>query len=150
MDSIIELHDQGGWRPAAALTASEHGLRFEYLLDYVFGDGPQQVALGLPVTTEAITATSGQANTPLAFLWDLVPQGRGRQHLANLLGISADDPGQDLELALHGAFAPIGRLRLDTAVRFYEQPRAAESGQSLAQQRRAAACRRHHPAHAVV
>jgi Uncharacterized protein related to capsule biosynthesis enzymes len=120
MDSIIELHHQGRWRPAAALTASAHGLRFEYLLDYVFGDRPQQVALGLPVTTEVTTARPGQANTPLAFLWDLVPQGRGRQHLANLLGISADDPGQDLELAGHGAFAPIGRLRLDTAVRFYE------------------------------
>src|SRR3546814_4773970 len=29
------------------------------------------------------------------------------------------DPTQDLLLAQHGAFAPIGRLRLDTAQRFY-------------------------------
>src|SRR3546814_19641740 len=58
--------------------------------------------------------------TPLAFLWDLVPQGRGRRHLANLLGVPEHDTTQDLLLAQHGAFAPIGRLRLDTAQRFYD------------------------------
>jgi len=122
MDSFIELNIAGTWHTAAALSVSDRRLRFEYLPEYVFGDAPKErVALGLPVSMETISADPSARQTPLAFLWDLVPQGRGRQHLANLLGVPDQDPGQDLYLAQHGAFAPIGRLRFDTAVEFYEQ-----------------------------
>lgn len=125
MDSLIELYADGRWRPAAALTVTARTVRFEYLPDYVFAGGVWPVALSLPVDMETVTAELGTPQTRLAFLWDLVPQGRGRQHLANLLGISEQDPAQDLFLAQHGAFAPIGRLRMDTAVRFYQQHSAA-------------------------
>ncbi len=122
MDSIIELHVGGIWRPAASLSVSPTSARFEYLPDYVFGDAPQAVALRLPINMEIVTAElRTTTTTDLAFLWDLAPQGRGRQHLANLLGVADQDPGQDLFLAQHGAYAPIGRLRFDTAVQFYQK-----------------------------
>lgn len=122
MESVIQLHHQGAWHPAAVVTASERELRFEYLAEYVFGDGPRlPVALGLPVRLATMRADTSQARTPLAFLWDLVPQGAGRRHLAGLLNVSDQDPSQDLYLAGHGAFAPIGQLRLETAVEFYNR-----------------------------
>lgn len=120
MDSQIYLHANGVWQPAATLTVEGQRVRFDYLPAYVFGDDPWPVALGLPVDLTGITATREASTTRLAFLWDLAPQGRGRQHLANLLGVAEQDPVQDLFLAQHGAFAPIGRLRMDTALQFYE------------------------------
>lgn len=119
MDSIIEIYTDGAWRPAARLEVGERSLRLEYLPDYVFSDRAEPIALTLPPTMEILQAPLAAATSPLAFLWDLVPQGRGRQYLAGLLGVSDQDPSQDLHLAQHGAFAPIGRLRMDTAVRFY-------------------------------
>lgn len=121
MDSLIYLHANDTWRPAATLTVTGRQVRFEYLAEYVFGDGIWPVALGLPVNMEIVKTASDAPDTPLAFLWDLVPQGRGRRHLANLLGVPEQDPTQDLFLAQHGAFAPIGRLRMDTALRFYQE-----------------------------
>lgn len=121
MDSIVELHADGVWHPAAQLSVGARGIRLEYLPEYVFGELAQPIALAVPPTMEILQASLAPQTNPLAFLWDLVPQGRGRQHLAGLLGVSDQDPAQDLFLAQHGAFAPIGRLRLDTAVRFYEE-----------------------------
>ena len=126
MDSTIELFDGGQWHPAATVSVTPDSLRFEYLPDYVFGGGTGRVALGLPVSMETQVAQLGASATPLAFLWDLVPQGRGRQYLADLLGMSAENPANDLPLAQHGAFAPIGRLRLDTAARFYRDHTAGQ------------------------
>ncbi|KAF1702861.1 type II toxin-antitoxin system HipA family toxin [Pseudoxanthomonas kaohsiungensis] len=125
MDSQIEIHLDGEWRAAGTLSVFERTARFEYLPEYVFGHpAPPPVALSLPVSMSIERAGLRQRKTPLAFLWDLVPQGRGRQHLANLLDVSDQDPDLDLFLAQHGAFAPIGRLRLSTAVAFYEKQTA--------------------------
>jgi serine/threonine-protein kinase HipA len=121
MDSIIELYSGGVWHPAAQLVVGDRGVRLEYLPEHVFGDTAEPIALTLPATMEIVQAPLEATTSPLAFLWDLVPQGRGRQHLAGLLGITDQDPTRDLFLAQHGAYAPIGRLRLDTAVRFYEE-----------------------------
>lgn len=121
MDSVIELHTGAAWHPAAQLSVGERVIRLEYLPDYVFGEAAEPIALALPPTMEILQAPLAPQTSPLAFLWDLVPQGRGRQHLAGLLGISDQDPAHDLFLAQHGAFAPIGRLRLNTAVHFYEE-----------------------------
>lgn len=119
MDSTIELFAAGQWRRAARVSVTPRSARFEYLPEYVFGEGTWPVALSLPVGMETYSVELNAATTPLAFLWDLVPQGRGRQYLANLLELSDQDGAQDLHLAQHGAFAPIGRMRLDTAVQFY-------------------------------
>ncbi|MDH5821979.1 HipA domain-containing protein [Luteimonas sp. RD2P54] len=107
------------------MSVGERAIRLEYLPEYVFGEAAEPLALALPPTMEILQAPLAPQTGPLAFLWDLVPQGRGRQHLAGLLGISDQDPARDLFLAQHGAFAPIGRLRLDTAVRFYEEHAAS-------------------------
>src|SRR3546814_15507546 len=79
MDSLIELHAEGAWHPAARMTTSARGLRFEYLTDYVFGTGTWPVALSLPVDMTIVSTPLDAPVTPLAFLWALVPQGRGRQ-----------------------------------------------------------------------
>lgn len=121
MDSLIEIHADGEWRPAATLTVTPDRVMFDYLLDYAFSESTWRVALGLPVDLTLRTAPTNATQTPLAFLWDLVPQGRGRQYLEGMLGYPANDPSRDLALAQHGAFAPIGRLRLNTAVSFYER-----------------------------
>src|SRR5690606_6958130 len=118
----LQIHAQGQWHQAAMVSATDRVQRFEYLPDYVFGNGPRlPVALGLPVRLDTVRATPAQARAPLAFLWDLVPLGAGGQLLAGLLGVSDQDPARDLYLAAHGAFAPIGQLRLETAVDFYRQ-----------------------------
>src|SRR3546814_20277682 len=92
MDSLIELHAEGAWHPAARMTTSARGLRFEYLTDYVFGTGTWPVALSLPVDMTIVSTPLDAPATPLAFLWDLVPHGRGRRHLATLLGVQEHDP----------------------------------------------------------
>lgn len=126
MDSTIELFAAGQWHRAATVSVTPRSVRFEYLPEYVFGEDALPVALSLPVGMEVQGVELGAPKTPLAFLWDLVPQGRGRQYLAGLLELSDQDPAQDLPLAQHGAFAPIGRLRLDTAVRFYRDHTAGQ------------------------
>lgn len=122
MESLIEIHLEGQWLTAGTLSVAGRAARFEYHPDYVFEHpAPLPVALNLPVSMTIERAGLQQRKSPLAFLWDLVPQGRGRQHLANLLDVSDQDPDLDLFLAQHGAFAPIGRLRLSTALQFYHE-----------------------------
>src|SRR3546814_15337211 len=106
MDSLIELHAEGAWHPAARMTTSARGLRFEYLTDYVFGTGTWPVALSLPVDMTIVSTPLDAPATPLAFLWDLVPQGRGRRHLATLQGVPEHIPTQDSSPDHPGAFAP--------------------------------------------
>lgn len=127
MRSIIEIFINGQWIPAADFEPMGQGPytgRFEYRPEYVFGDNPVPVSLTHPVTylSTGLDEDNVAAKCP-AFLLDLVPQGRGRAHLAGLLslGTGATD---ELTLAQHGAFNPIGNLRLDTAVEFYRQQAA--------------------------
>ncbi|WP_170285827.1 type II toxin-antitoxin system HipA family toxin [Propionivibrio limicola] len=122
MRSIIEIHQNGNWIPAAEFVPA--GARycgtFGYLPDYVFGDAPTPISFAQPVSMEYYGIDIDKGYQPLpAFLLDLVPQGRGRTYLARELGI-ADGDDADLLLAQHGAFNPIGNLRLNTAVEFYE------------------------------
>ncbi|BBO99492.1 phosphatidylinositol kinase [Sulfuriferula nivalis] len=52
-----------------------------------------------------------------SFLLDMVPQGNGRRFLIQQLGL-IDSDDLILPLIQHGAFNPVGRLRLDTAVTY--------------------------------
>ncbi|NMM27459.1 MAG: HipA domain-containing protein [Glaciimonas sp.] len=54
-----------------------------------------------------------------AFLFDLVPQGKGRHYLLGELGIP-DGGSADWPLLCAGAFNPIGRIRIKEAVVFYQ------------------------------
>lgn len=139
-DTIIEVHLDGTWVPAALLRArKDGGVDVDYLASYVFSDEPQPLALGLPVQLPAYAAAAeDELSAPRhprmpAFLYDLVPQGAGRRFLLRKLGL----PDADHVLApllMAGAFNPIGRLRVRSAVEFFDRERQSEgegSEQSL-------------------
>lgn len=125
-ESIIQLHRHGEWINAAKLVQLGPGrCRLEYEQDYIFSPDPWPLSLNLPVqfTDMAYTQPAGGAlevpNFGLPpFLFDLVPQGRGRALLIRELGL-ADIEGIELPLLMAGAFNPIGCLRLTSAVAFY-------------------------------
>ena len=99
--------------------------RFEYLPEYVFSDDPWPVAIGLPVgleperLIEGPTGPEPDRRAP-AFLYDLVPQGKGRKYLIELLHLQ-DSDSLIMPLVMAGAFNPIGCLRLDSAVAFFNE-----------------------------
>jgi serine/threonine-protein kinase HipA len=114
MKSIIEIHIDGKWHEAALIeSAGRDRCTFEYLPEYVFGGVCQPVSLTLPVSLE----TRYPMGVCPSFLLDMVPQGNGRRYLTQRLGLTDSD---DLIMPLiqHGAFNPVGRLRLDTAVAY--------------------------------
>lgn len=124
MRSNIEIFLNGEWVRAAEFTRlGSHPYMgvFEYDLDYVFSTNPVPVSLVLPVTGER-QGVDRDGNLPMcpSFLFDLIPQGRGRRYLCQQLNLQ-DGEQQDLVLAQYGAYAPIGNLRFDTAVQFYAQ-----------------------------
>lgn len=127
MRSTIELFLDGRWVPAAEFVPTGSGYRgtFEYLPEYVFSDSPIPVSFTLPVTMErqGVNAETGAPPPCPPFILDLVPQGKGRKFLVHELKV-ADGDDADLYFAQHGAFNPVGNLRLDTAVAFYEKHRA--------------------------
>ena len=114
MKSTIELFFDGIWYEAALIeSGGRDRCTFEYLPEYVFGDICQPVSLILPVSLES-RQLMGECPP---FLLDMVPQGNGRRYLTQRLGLTDSD---DLVMPLiqHGAFNPVGRLRLDTAVAY--------------------------------
>jgi serine/threonine-protein kinase HipA len=125
MKSLIEIYINGVWHEAALIeSGGRDSCTFEYLPKYVFGDVCQPVSLTLPVSLET---RQPMGNCP-PFLLDMVPQGNGRRYLIQQLGL-ADSDDLVMPLIQHGAFNPVGRLRLDTAVAF--AARAREDNSSL-------------------
>jgi serine/threonine-protein kinase HipA len=119
--ALIEIHRQGRWIPAATLEPmGDDRARVDYLPGYIFSDDPWPISLTLPVGF-APTRDGPDAFAAPAFLYDLVPQGNGRRHLLGLLGIRADRDDLVLPLVLAGAFNPIGALRIDQALRFFDE-----------------------------
>lgn len=124
--TTIEIHVDGQWRPAATLQVyGAARCRFEYLPDYVFSDAPQPVALGLPLGMAPDRFVDGPTGRepdrrPPAFLYDLVPQGKGRKYLLDQLSLS-DGDDMVLPLVLAGAFNPIGNLRFTSALAFFRE-----------------------------
>ena len=119
MKSTIEIHVNGKWHEAALIeSGGRDRSTFEYLPEYVFGDICQPVSLTLPVSLE----TRQPMGECPSFLLDMVPQGNGRRYLTQQLGLTDSD---DLIMPLiqHGAFNPVGRLRLDTAVAYVDNVR---------------------------
>ena len=124
--SIVEIHTQGRWIPAAEVRAVSHDqMRFSYLDEYVFGDVQVPVSLTLPVGIFPTPMRDGpmgpgpDMRVP-AYFYDLVPQGRGRRFLVNALGV-ADIDEMVMPLLLAGAFNPVGCVRLSSAVDFFER-----------------------------
>ncbi|MDX8399339.1 MAG: HipA domain-containing protein, partial [Gallionellaceae bacterium] len=114
MKSIIEIHVDGVWHEAALIeSGGRDRCTFEYLPEYVFGDICLPVSLTLPVSMDTRQAMGGCP----PFLLDMVPQGNGRRYLTQRLEL-ADSDDLIMPLIQHGAFNPVGRLRLDSAVAF--------------------------------
>ena len=113
----VQIHHAGRWHTAGSLRALDHGRgTFEYAIDYVFGDLQLPVSLNLPVGFEAPAQIEGPLGMEPdlrlpAFLYDMVPQGRGRRYLLEQLQLP-DADGLEAALLLRGAFSPIGALRL--------------------------------------
>jgi len=122
----IQIHHGGRWHTAGSLCVVDHGRgTFEYDIDYVFGGLQLPVSLNLPLRIEApamIDDPLGQHSDLRlpAFLYDLVPQGRGRRYLLDKLNLN-DADGLEAALLLRGAFSPIGALRLASAAAYYEE-----------------------------
>jgi serine/threonine-protein kinase HipA len=123
----IQIHRNGEWLSAATVQAIDvDKCRFEYLPDYVFGaEDPWPVALGLPLGLEPDKFVDGPTGReidrrPPAFLYDLVPQGKGRKYLLEQLQ-RADGDGLIMPLVMAGAFNPIGCLRFESALAFFSE-----------------------------
>ncbi len=127
--AIIEVHHAGKWHPAAELHALSHDrVRFNYLDEYVFGDINLPVSLTMPVGLWPEPKVEGPMglqpdHRPPSFLYDLVPQGKGRKFLLSTLKL-ADSDEMIMPLVMAGAFNPIGCLRINTAMDFYAQEAA--------------------------
>ncbi|MBV6320519.1 type II toxin-antitoxin system HipA family toxin [Duganella violaceipulchra] len=87
---------------------------FEYDLDYAFAPDVEPLSLRFPVNAELQILDRWPS-----FLFDLIPQGSGRQFLLGELGLN-DGPAADFLLMRAGAFNPIGRVRVEEAVQFYD------------------------------
>ena len=123
--TVVEIHRNGVWYPAATLTAlGADRCRFDYLPEYIFGSDPRPVSLRLPLGYEPDRFIDGPTGRELdlrapAFLYDLVPQGKGRKYLLERLEL-ADADNLVLPLVMAGAFNPIGCLRLASARAFFD------------------------------
>jgi len=124
--TFIEVHHTGEWHVAAELTAfSSNRMRVNYLDAYVFGGISVPVSLRLPVAIAAEPMVEGLTGPepdrrPAPFLYDLVPQGRGRAYLLSKLQLADADDDVIAPLLMAGAFNPVGNLRISSAVDFYK------------------------------
>jgi len=130
--TFIEVHHAGEWHVAAELTAfSSNRMRVNYLDAYVFGGIGVPVSLRLPVSIAAEPMVEGLTGPepdrrPAPFLYDLVPQGRGRAYLLSKLQLADADDDVIAPLLMAGAFNPVGNLRISSAVDFYKDEAATD------------------------
>ena len=129
--TTIEIHHAGAWHAAAELTAyANNRIRVSYLDEYVFGGLGLPISLRLPVAIAAEPMMEGPVGPepdrrPAPFLYDLVPQGKGRAYLLSKLAL-ADADEVIAPLVVAGAFNPIGNLRVTSAVEFYQAEAAKD------------------------
>lgn len=92
--STIQIFQHGRWVDASDIRAVDTATcRVEYRADYIFGPYPERIALNLPVGYQPPRMVDwgiGRVEdlTPPSFLFDLVPQGKGRAFLCNALGLA--------------------------------------------------------------
>lgn len=138
--TTLQIHRDGHWHAAATVQSlGAARCRIEYLPEYVYGAAkPWLVALGLPIDSAPDRFVVGPMGReadrqPPAFLYDLVPQGKGRQYLLEQLQL-ADSDNLVMPLAMAGAIAPIGCLRFQSAAGYFEdqnRPRAGPAFQGF-------------------
>ena len=127
--TTVEIHHGGAWRKAGELRAlGSNKAVFSYDDEYIFSDTAMPVSLKLPVgltTDTMIEELTGPEpdRRPPSFVYDLVPQGRGRRFLLDALNL-ADGNEVVMPLVMAGAFNPVGCIRLQSALAFYEHQAA--------------------------
>ena len=95
--TFIEIHCAGEWHAAAELTAfASNRMRVSYLDTYVFSGIGVPVSLRLPVSITSEPMMDGLTGLeldrrPAPFLYDLVPQGKGRAYLLSKLNLAEAD-----------------------------------------------------------
>jgi len=130
--TFIEVHHAGQWHVAAELTAfSGNRMRVNYLDSYVFGPIGVPISLRLPVSITSEPMVEGLIGPepdrrPSPFLYDLVPQGRGRAFLLSKLQLADTDDALIAPLLMAGAFNPVGNLRMSSALTFYKEEAAKD------------------------
>lgn len=129
--TFIEVHHFGQWYVAAELTAfSSKRIRVSYLDDYVAKGIDAPISLRMPVAFDNEPMVEGLTGLepdrrPAPFLYDLIPQGRGRAYLLSRLNL-ADADEVVAPLIMAGAFNPVGNLRIASAVDFYKAEAAKD------------------------
>jgi serine/threonine-protein kinase HipA len=125
----VEIHQGGAWRKAGELRAlGANRAVFSYDDAYIFSDNALAVSLKLPVGLSTDTMIEGLTGPepdrrPPPFVYDLVPQGRGRRFLLDALNL-ADGDEVVMPLVMAGAFNPVGCIRMRSALSFYEREAA--------------------------
>jgi serine/threonine-protein kinase HipA len=118
MQCTFEIHIRGQWQTCCTVEIMDPAIGgagnaiLDYDVSYAFGE-QAPVSLRFPISLDY----QKLARWP-SFLFDLVPQGKGRHYLLGELGIP-DGRSADWPLLCAGAFNPIGRLRIKEAVVFY-------------------------------
>ncbi len=119
MPAHLDIHLQGQWHECATIDVIDPAqggagaALFAYDTGYAFSDSPP-----LSVTYPLNLDLHRLPHWP-AFLFDLIPQGKGRRFLLGELEL-ADGPAADWALLCAGAFNPIGRVRVREAWQFYQ------------------------------
>src|SRR5258706_6066625 len=107
MEAYLEIHQDGFWRQAALLQGyGDDQCHLEYLPEYIFGEKPLPISLTLPVGfSPGPTLDDGTPDRRVPpFLYDMVPQGKGRRFLIDLLKIADAGVKLALPLLFNGAF----------------------------------------------
>lgn len=117
----FEIWVDGAWHECCTIEIADTAVggfsasMLDYDAGYVFSGKKAPVSLRLPVSL-----TFSKARHWPSFLFDLIPQGKGRQYLLGELKL-ADGPAADWALLCAGAFNPIGRLRVKQALAYYAE-----------------------------
>lgn len=125
--TLIEAFVHGAWVPVATLQVFGPELcRIDYVPENLFSDKPTALSHAYPVGVDPDRLSnpddpdSPPDRRPPSFIYDLVPQGRGRKHLLSVLGLGDSDQVV-LPLVMAGTFNPIGHLRVRSAVEFFQR-----------------------------
>ncbi len=127
----IEAWLQGAWTAVATLERRDDGTRgclgatrLTYLQEHVLAHAGERGAAALSLCQPVNFVPQSLAAWP-PVLTDILPQGFGRQRLAEHLGIAASLPASDWALLRAGAGNPIGHLRVrEAADGLAAQPRS--------------------------
>ncbi|MDO8729424.1 MAG: HipA domain-containing protein [bacterium] len=116
----FEIHIDGQWRECCTIEIDKPALggtgasRITYDSEFVHNYKNSPASLRIPVSRN-----STHLDRWPSFLFDLIPQGKGRKYLLGELNLQ-DGPSADWQLLCAGAINPIGRLRVRESARFYE------------------------------